>query len=180
MSRIGNRSLTIPAGTTVEVNGTIVTVKGPKGTLTLEINPVISVNVAEGTLTTTRSNEEKHTKQLHGTYNSLISGMLVGVSEGYKKELTLIGVGYRAKAAGKVLELALGFSHPVNHPIPEGITVTTPTPTQVFVEGIDKQLVGEVAAKIRAYRKPEPYKGKGVRYVDENVRRKEGKTAGKK
>ena len=179
MSRIGNRELTIPAGVTVELNGSVVTAKGPKGTLTLETKEVITITIDGDKITTSRANELKQSKQLHGTYNSLINGMMVGVSEGYKRELEINGVGYRAKASGQDLDLQLGFSHPVVYKVPAGITVTTPTNTQIIVEGIDKQAVGQVAAQIRAYRKPEPYKGKGVKYKEEQIIRKEGKTAGK-
>nr|WP_026389235.1 50S ribosomal protein L6 [[Acholeplasma] multilocale] len=170
MSRIGNRILAIPAGVEITVAAdNTVTVKGPKGTLTKQFAPVITISVADGNVTTTRANEVKHTKQLHGTTNSLLQGMLTGVSEGFKKELSILGVGYKAAVAGNVINLSLGFSHPVEYVIPEGITVETPKPTEVIISGIDKQLVGEVAANIRAYRKPEPYKGKGVRYKDEHI-----------
>ncbi|ATZ18530.1 50S ribosomal protein L6 [Williamsoniiplasma somnilux] len=180
MSRIGNRLLTIPAGVEVSIaDDNTVTVKGPKGTLVQKFASVIKIEVKEGVLSTVRANEIKHTKQLHGTTNSLLQGMLVGASEGFKKELTIIGVGYKAALAGNKLNLALGYSHPIEYIIPEGIVVEVPKPTQVIISGINKQLVGEVAANIRAYRKPEPYKGKGVKYVDEFIIRKEGKAAGK-
>ncbi len=179
MSRIGNRELTIPAGTTVTVNGNTVVVKGAKGELSLEFKPLVTVEVKENTVVTNRVNEEKHTKQLHGTYNSLIQGMIQGVSEGYKKELEINGVGYRAKATGNKLDLSLGFSHPVVMEAPEGITVETPTQTEIIISGIDKQKVGQFASQVRAWRKPEPYKGKGIKYKDEQIIRKEGKTAGK-
>ncbi|WP_031542191.1 50S ribosomal protein L6 [Mesoplasma photuris] len=180
MSRIGNRILAIPAGVEITIAAdNTVTVKGPKGTLTKKFADVIKISQEEGNLTTVRANEVKHTKQLHGTTNSLLQGMLTGVSEGFKKELSIIGVGYKAAINGSVINLSLGFSHPVNYEIPEGITVEAPKPTELIITGIDKQLVGEVAANIRAYRKPEPYKGKGVRYKDEHIIRKEGKAAGK-
>ncbi|AUF83319.1 50S ribosomal protein L6 [Mesoplasma syrphidae] len=180
MSRIGNRILAIPAGVEITIaDDNTVTIKGSKGTLVQKFAKVITINVEDGNVTTTRANEAKHTKQLHGTTNSLLQGMLTGVSEGFKKELQIIGVGYKAALNGNNLNLALGFSHPVNYTIPEGITVEVPKPTEVIISGIDKQLVGEVAANIRAYRKPEPYKGKGVRYKDEYIIRKEGKAAGK-
>jgi large subunit ribosomal protein L6 len=180
MSRIGNRILTIPQG--VEVNiipDNTVTVKGPKGQLTQKFSPLITISLKDTELTTTRANENKHTKQLHGTTNSLIQGMIIGVNSGFKKELQIIGVGYKAILAGNKLNLALGYSHPIEYLIPQGIVVEVPKPTSVLISGIDKQLVGEVAANIRAYRKPEPYKGKGIRYIDEFVIRKEGKAAGK-
>jgi len=180
MSRIGNRILTIPEGVTVEVAPTNeVTVKGPKGTLTQKFSPLITISVEGNTLKTTRANEVKHTKQLHGTTNSLLAGMLTGTKDGFKKELVIVGVGYRAALAGNKINLSLGYSHPVEYMIPEGITVTIAKPTEIMIEGIDKQLVGQVAADIRAYRRPEPYKGKGVRYKDEVIIRKEGKAAGK-
>lgn len=180
MSRIGNRLLAIPAGVEINISDdNTVTVKGPKGTLTQKFAPVIKIEVKDGNVITTRANEVKHTKQLHGTTNSLIQGMLTGVSDGFTKELTIIGVGYKANLVGNKLNLALGYSHPIEYLIPQGITVEVPKPTQVIITGIDKQLVGEVAANIRAYRKPEPYKGKGVKYSDEHIIRKEGKAAGK-
>lgn len=180
MSRIGNRLLVIPAGVEISIaDDNTVTIKGAKGTLVQKFANVITIEVKDGSISTVRANEQKHTKQLHGTTNSLIQGMLTGVSVGFKKELQIIGVGYKAILAGNKINLALGYSHPVEYTIPEGITVEIPKPTQVIITGIDKQLVGEVAANIRSYRKPEPYKGKGVKYVDEHIIRKEGKAAGK-
>lgn len=180
MSRIGNRILTIPAGVEVSVApDNTVTVKGSKGTLTQKFAEVIRIKVEGTELSTTRANEIKHTKQLHGTTNSLLQGMLIGVSEGFKKTLDINGVGYRAALAGNKLNLSLGYSHPIEYAIPEGITVECPKPTQIIISGIDKQVVGQVAAEIRSYRKPEPYKGKGIKYSDEIIIRKEGKAAGK-
>ncbi|KAJ3636335.1 hypothetical protein Zmor_008689 [Zophobas morio] len=180
MSRIGNRILAIPAGVEVKVEpGNVVTIKGSKGELKQTFSTLIEIKVEGSNLSTLRANEEKHTKQLHGTTNSLIEGMLTGVSTGFVKELEIVGVGYRAALAGDKLNLSLGFSHPVEYQIPKGITVEVAKPTQVKISGIDKQLVGEVAANIRAYRRPEPYKGKGVKYKDERIIRKEGKAAGK-
>jgi large subunit ribosomal protein L6 len=180
MSRIGNRILAIPAGVEVKVEpGNVVTIKGSKGELKQTFSTLIEIKVEGSNLSTLRVNEDKHTKQLHGTTNSLIEGMLTGVSAGFVKELEIVGVGYRAALAGDKLNLSLGFSHPVEYPIPKGITVEVAKPTQVKISGIDKQLVGEVAANIRAYRRPEPYKGKGVKYKDEHIIRKEGKAAGK-
>lgn len=180
MSRIGNRVLTIPAGVEITIaEDNTVTIKGSKGTLVQKFSRLISIEVNGVELATKRANEIKHTKQLHGTTNSLLKGMLVGVHEGFKKTLDINGVGYRAALSGNQLNLSLGYSHPVAHVIPEGITIEVPKPTQIIVSGIDKQLVGQVAAEIRAYRKPEPYKGKGIKYSDETIIRKEGKAAGK-
>ena len=180
MSRIGNKLITIPAGVTVEVaDGNEVTVKGPKGTLTRTFSTMMDIQVADGVVTVKRPNDAKHTKQLHGTARALINNMVVGVSEGYAKELELVGIGFRAAVKGNKLTMQVGYSHASELDIPEGLTVTCGSATDVKVEGIDKQLVGEFAADIRAVRKPEPYKGKGIRYKGEHIRRKEGKTAGK-
>lgn len=180
MSRIGNKLITIPAGVTVEVaDGNEVTVKGPKGTLTRTFSTMMDIQVADGVVTVKRPNDAKHTKQLHGTTRALLNNMVVGVSEGYAKELELVGIGFRVAVKGNKLTMQVGYSHASELDIPEGITVTCGSATDVKVEGIDKQLVGEFAADIRAVRKPEPYKGKGIRYKGEHIRRKEGKTAGK-
>ena len=180
MSRIGNKLITIPARVTVEVaDGNEVTVKGPKGTLTRTFSTMMDIQVADGVVTVKRPNDAKHTKQLHGTTRALLNNMVVGVSEGYAKELELVGIGFRAAVKGNKLTMQVGYSHASELDIPEGITVTCGSATDVKVEGIDKQLVGEFAADIRAVRKPEPYKGKGIRYKGEHIRRKEGKTAGK-
>ena len=180
MSRIGNKLITIPAGVTVEVaDGNEVTVKGPKGTLTRTFSTMMDIQVADGVVTVKRPNDAKHTKQLHGTTRALINNMVVGVSEGYAKELELVGIGFRAAVKGNKLTMQVGYSHASELDIPEGLTVTCGSATDVKVEGIDKQLVGEFAADIRAVRKPEPYKGKGIRYKGEHIRPKEGKTAGK-
>ena len=181
MSRIGNKAITIPSG--VEVNiaaGNEVTVKGPKGTLTRQFNSDLMIKVEENVLTVARPNEEKHTKQLHGTTRALLANMVEGVSAGYTKELELVGIGFRAAVSGKKLTLNVGYSHPVEFTVEEGLEVACPSATAITVSGIDKQRVGEFAANVRAVRKPEPYKGKGIRYKGEHVRRKEGKTAGKK
>lgn len=179
MSRIGKAPITVPSGVEVSVSGLDVTVKGPKGTLEHTIPEVISVSVDDGEVTLDRANEQRQTKALHGLTRSLVNNMVIGVSEGFRKDLEIIGVGYRAQARGKnKLELALGFSHPIEVQAPDGIEFDVPEPTRVGVVGIDKQVVGQVAAEIRSYRKPEPYKGKGVRYVGERVVRKAGK-AGK-
>lgn len=180
MSRIGNKTITIPAGVELNITaGNEVTVKGPKGTLTRQFSPLITINNNDGTIVCERANEEKHTKQLHGTTRALLANMIEGVSNGYKIELVIVGIGYRAAVAGNKLTLNIGYSHPIEFLAEEGITITCPSANEINVEGIDKQRVGEVAANIRAFRKPEPYKGKGIKYKDEIIRRKEGKTAGK-
>ena len=178
MSRIGNKTITIPAGCEVNVSDSNeVTVKGPKGTLVRQFNPLIEINVEGAEVNCKRKNEDKHTKQLHGTTRALIHNMIVGTTDGYQKTLEIIGIGYKAAMNGNVLNLVLGYSHDINYPIEEGIKVEVPNPTTIVVSGIDKQRVGEVAAQIRSYRKPEPYKGKGIRYQGEKVAHKEGKTA---
>lgn len=179
MSRIGNSAVPVPSGVEVSTSGADVTVKGPKGTLEHTLPESISLEIEEGQLTLTRASDERQVKALHGLTRSLVNNMVIGVSEGFRKDLEIIGVGYRANAKGKdKIELALGFSHPVHVQAPEGVEFDVPEPTKIGVVGIDKQIVGQVAAEIRAYRKPEPYKGKGVRYVGERVVRKAGK-AGK-
>ncbi len=181
MSRIGNKLITIPAG--VEFNCSAsneVTVKGPKGTLTRQFSPLMNINVEENTITVVRQNEQKHTKQLHGTTRALLNNMIIGVNEGYVKELELVGIGFRAAMTGTKLTLTVGYSHQVEIDVEAGVTCECVSTTEIKVSGIDKQRVGEVAANIRAVRKPEPYKGKGIRYKGEYIRRKEGKTAGKK
>jgi len=181
MSRIGNKTITIPAGVEVTVStGNEVAVKGPKGTLTRQFSPLIKVENVDGVITCTRENEQKHTKQLHGTTRALIQNMIVGVNEGYVKELKIVGIGFKAAVSGGKLTLNVGYSHPIEFVAEEGITIECPSVTDIKVSGIDKQRVGEIAAQIRATRKPEPYKGKGIRYKNEHIRRKEGKTAGKK
>ena len=179
MSRIGNRELTIPAGVTVTNEDGIVTVKGPKGELSLKLNKNIDVKVDGEIIKVTRNSDIKTTKQMHGTTNSLINNMIIGVSKGYEKGLEIIGVGYRFNPKGKVLEVNAGYSHKVQLDVPEGITVDANSATEITVKGIDKEAVGKFAAEIREVRKPEPYKGKGIRYKGEYVRRKEGKKASK-
>lgn len=180
MSRIGRLPITIPQGVTVTVDATnVVTVKGPLGQLSQPINKDITVSVEGEVITVTRPTENKVHKSLHGLSRTLVSNMVEGVTKGYEKKLKIVGVGYRAAKNGSNLDLTLGFSHPVQMVDPEGITVEVPTQTDIIVKGIDKQAVGNYAAKIREWRQPEPYKGKGIRYENENVRRKEGKT-GKK
>ena len=177
MSRIGKAPITVPAGVEVKVDGSTVTVKGPKGTLTREFKPSIKVEVDGSVIHVTRPDDEATNRSLHGLTRTLIHNMIIGVSEGYSKTLELVGVGYRAAVKGNTLELNLGFSHPVIIEKPEGITFECPDQAKIVVSGIDKQQVGQVAADIRKWRKPEPYKGKGIRYQGEHVRRKEGKTA---
>ena len=177
MSRIGNRKLVIPEGVTITEENNVITVKGPKGELTTKLANNISIKVEENTLEVLRSNDNANTKAMHGTINALINNMMTGVTKGYEKGLEIIGVGYRFTLKGNVLVVNAGYSHPVEMEIPEGITVEVPSNTEVTVKGIDKVLVGEFAANIRKVRQPEPYKGKGIRYKDEHVRRKEGKKA---
>lgn len=175
MSRIANAPVEIPAGVEISFNGAQVTVKGSKGTLSREIHADVEVTQEGASLTTKARNNSKQAVALSGTTRALLNNMVHGVSQGFEKKLTLIGVGYRAKAQGNKLDLTLGFSHPVQYEVPQGITVDTPSQTEIIVSGADKQVVGQVAADIRAYRSPEPYKGKGVRYADEYVARKEAK-----
>ena len=177
MSRIGRKPISVPAGVDVTVEGSRVTVKGPKGELERNITPVLSVVAEEGQLRVERPDEEKRSRELHGLTRSLINNMVVGVTDGYTRNLEIQGVGYRAQLVGKKLQLNLGYSHPIEIEPPDGITFEVENPTKVAVTGIDKEVVGQVAADIRAIRKPEPYKGKGVRYVGEHVRRKAGKAA---
>ena len=179
MSRIGNRVIHIPSDVTVTLDGNKVTVKGPKGELTEEFNNLISINIEDNKLTCKRANEELFTKSIHGTTNALIENMMIGVSKGYTVELETVGVGYRFQVTGKQINVSAGFSHPVVVDIPEGITVEAPSTTELKLSGIDKQKVTEFAANIRKIRKPEPYKGKGIRYKGEVIRRKEGKKASK-
>ena len=175
MSRIANSPVAIPNGVEVNISGRELSVKGSKGNLAMTVHDLVEIEQGDGELQFKATNSSKKSHALSGTFRSLVSNMVVGVSEGFQKELQLIGVGYRAQAQGKKLNLSLGFSHPVEYEAPEGIEIETPSQTQVLVKGIDKQLVGQVSAEIRAYRPPEPYKGKGVRYVDEYVKRKEAK-----
>ena len=179
MSRIGKAPITVPSGVDVTIVGSHVTVKGPKGTLSRTIPGEIVVRKEESTILVERPNDERQNRSLHGLSRTLVNNMVVGVTEGFTKELEIVGVGYRAEAQGQNLRLALGFSHPVIVPAPDGITFEIPVQTRVIVKGIDKELVGQVAANIRSIRKPEPYKGKGVRYLGERILRKAGKT-GKK
>ena len=178
MSRIGKAPITVPAGVDVKVDGRRISVTGPKGTLERQIPGTITVSQEGDTLTVERPNDENKVKAMHGLTRSLVNNMVIGVTEGFKKNLEIVGVGYRAEAQGPgALRLNLGFSHPVDVKAPDGITFEVPVQTQVVVVGIDKEVVGQVAADIRSIRKPEPYKGKGVRYAGEVVQRKAGKAA---
>ena len=178
MSRIGRLPITVPPGVTVTVDGRAITVVGPKGTLSRELHPDMSVNQGDGSLLVGRPDESKTHKELHGLTRTLVSNMVGGVTNGYRKGLEITGVGYRATLNGRKLQLNLGYSHPIEIDPPSGISFEVDNPTRLAVVGIDKELVGQIAAKVRAMRKPEPYKGKGVRYAGEVVRRKAGK-AGK-
>lgn len=179
MSRIGNRKITIPEGVTVTVNDNVVTVKGPKGELTNSFNKDMKIDVNGNILTITRPNDLKTTKSLHGTTNALIENMIIGVSEGYKKELEIVGVGYRFNVQGNKINVNAGFSHPVEVIVPNDLKAEQVSTTEIAISGIDKQKVSEFAANIRKLRKPEPYKGKGIRFKGEHIRRKEGKKAAK-
>ena len=184
MSRIGKLPIAIPAGVTVTVDAeNVVTVKGSKGTLTQAVNPIISVNVEGNIVHVTRPNDEKESRSMHGLYRALIHNMVVGVSEGYKKTLELVGVGYRVENQGNLIQFALGYTHPIYLMLPPEVKVETKSERNqnplVILESADKQLIGQICAKIRSFRKPEPYKGKGVKFQDEVIRRKAGKSAGK-
>ncbi len=177
MSRIGKKPITLPQGVTCTVNGNTVEVKGPKGTLVTTVHERMSVSADESQIVVERPSETKTDKALHGTARALINNLVVGVNEGYKKELKMIGVGYRAQVKGNTLVISAGYSSPKELSIPDGVSVEVQKNTDITVSGIDKHAVGEFAANIRAVRRPEPYLGKGIRYTDEHVRRKEGKTA---
>jgi len=175
MSRVAKNPIELPQGVDVTLSGQTIKVKGPKGEMTHVSHDLVEVKQDAQTLTFVARNGEQFSDALAGTTRALVNNMVTGVSQGFEKKLTLVGVGYRAQAQGKVLNLSLGFSHPVEYKVPEGITVETPSQTEVVVRGVDKQQVGQVAANIRGYRPPEPYKGKGVRYADEQIIRKEAK-----
>ncbi len=179
MSRVGKKAIPVPEGIEFKREGNRVTVKGPKGELSREIHPEIETRLENGHIVVNRPSDNKMYRSLHGLYRTLIANMVDGVSKGFEKKLEIRGVGYRAEMRGNRLTLHLGYSHPIVFIPPEGIQITCESPTNITVSGIDKELVGQVAAKIRAFRKPEPYKGKGIRYVGEYVREKAGKTAGK-
>ena len=179
MSRIGKKPVPVPNGVTVTVNGPSISVKGPKGELTRKLHADMDVKVENGTVVVGRPSDEDFHRALHGLTRSLIANMVEGVTQGYKKQLEITGVGYKAEVKPFGLQLALGYSHPVEYRAPAGIKLTAPQPTAVVIEGADKEKVGQVAAEIRALRKPEPYKGKGVKYQGEQIRRKAGKAGGK-
>jgi large subunit ribosomal protein L6 len=179
MSRIGRKPIAIPTGVDVQLDGSTVRVKGPKGELKQTFHPDMQIALSEGELLVTRPSDAKTHRALHGLTRALLANMVTGVTEGFRKPLEIVGVGYRAEKKGNSLVLNVGYSHVVDYPQPEGITITTPNPTTVVIEGIDRQRVGQVAAEIRAVRPPEPYKGKGIRYQGEHVRRKAGKAGGK-
>jgi large subunit ribosomal protein L6 len=178
VSRVGKKPITIPSGVQVGVEGSHIKVKGPKGELQREIDSRMSVAIADGALVVNRANDNKFFKALHGLYRSLINNMVVGVTQGYEKKLEIVGVGFKAEMKNKRLTLQVGYSHPIIFVAPPDINIACESPTLIAVSGVDKELVGQVAAKIRSFRPPEPYKGKGIKYIDEVVRRKAGKTAG--
>lgn len=175
MSRVAKSPITLPKGVEVNINGSEVSVKGPKGNLSVQLHPAVQLKLEEGEYKLVW-NADKDIA-MAGTFRALVNNMVVGVSEGFTKKLQLIGVGYRAQAEGRTLNMALGFSHPINYAVPDGVTVETPSQTEILVSGCDRQKVGQTAAEIRSFRPPEPYKGKGVRYADEHVVRKEAKKA---
>ncbi|MCD7901446.1 MAG: 50S ribosomal protein L6 [Bacteroides sp.] len=184
MSRIGKLPISIPTGVTVDFKDETITVKGPKGELSQYINPLINISVEDGQITLGRSSDEKQERAFHGLYRSLVNNMVIGVSEGYKKSLELVGVGYRASNNGNIIELSLGYTHPIFIQLPPEIKVETKSERNknplIILESCDKQLLGQVCSKIRSFRKPEPYKGKGIKFVGEVIRRKSGKSAGAK
>ena len=175
MSRVGKEPVVLPDGFDFKVDGSHVTVKGPKGTLERDFSDLMSFNVEDGTVVVVPADEERETRALHGLSRALLNNMVVGVTDGYRRELQTVGVGYRANLQGRKLELAVGFSHPVHIEAPDGVDFEVPEPTKIIVSGIDKEAVGQTAANIRRVRPPEPYKGKGIRYAGEHVRRKAGK-----
>lgn len=176
MSRVANNPVELPNGVEIAINAQVVTAKGPKGELTLDVHPAVTVAQEEGVLKVSADGDgDQNSLALAGTMRALVNNLVTGVSSGFEKRLSIVGVGYRAQAQGNKLNLSLGFSHPVTHEVPEGIKVETPSQTEIVVSGADKQKVGQTAAEIRSYRPPEPYKGKGIRYVDEHVVRKQAK-----
>jgi large subunit ribosomal protein L6 len=179
VSRIGKLPVDIPANTNINLANNLVVVKGPKGELSQQFHSKINIEKKENQILITRNNDSKESKSLHGLTRALIANMVEGVNNGFTKKLEIIGVGYKAEMRGKNLVLTIGYSHQIVLGIPDSITITTPTPTEIFITGINKELVGRIAAKIRNFRKPEPYKGKGIKYAGEHIRRKAGKTAGK-
>jgi large subunit ribosomal protein L6 len=178
MSRIGKKPIAVPAGVKVEISQDQVTVEGKGGKLTTALPPYVGVELQDDKIVVSQTSDVRAANAMHGLARSLINNMVIGVTEGFKKELAIVGVGYKAALQGKVLNLSLGYSHPINFQIPEGIKITVTPENKIIVEGCDKQLVGETAAQIRRYRSPEPYKGKGIRYVDERIVLKEGKSVG--
>ena len=179
MSRIGKKAIPLPKGVTVTVEGNTVKVKGPKGELQRTVHPELSIALENNELTVSRPSEETRHKALHGLTRTLVANMVEGTSTGFRKTLELVGVGYKAEARPYGLQLALGYSHPIEYKAPKGIKLTAPIPTQILIDGADKEMVGQVAAEIRSFRKPEPYKGKGIKYQGEQIRRKAGKAGGK-
>jgi len=175
MSRVAKNPIKLPSGVTVKQDGQSLSVKGPKGELSMVINPLVELKQDDGVLNLAPNADDQQSWAMAGTMRALVNNMVVGVSQGFERKLQLVGVGYRANAGGKTLNLNLGFSHPIDYPVPEGISIATPAVTEIVISGSDKQQVGQVAAEIRAFRPPEPYKGKGVRYADEQVVRKEAK-----
>jgi len=175
MSRIGKKPVAIPSGVTANVAGQTISVKGPKGTLQLMLNDDVAVKMEGGTVQIDPANDSKRARAMWGTVRALLANVVAGVTKGFERRLEITGVGYRAAVQGKNLQLQLGYSHEINYPIPDGIAIATPKPTEIVVTGIDKQKVGQVAAEIRGYRPPEPYKGKGIKYAGEYIFRKEGK-----
>ncbi len=179
MSRIGKKAIPLPKGVTVTVEGNVVKVKGPKGELQRTVHPELKIALENNELTVTRPSDETRHKALHGLTRTLVANMVEGTSTGFRKTLELVGVGYKAEARPYGLQLALGYSHPIEYKAPKGIKLTAPVPTQILIDGADKEMVGQVAAEIRSFRKPEPYKGKGIKYQGEQIRRKAGKAGGK-
>ena len=177
MSRIGKKPVLLPSGVKAGVSGSVITIEGPKGKLTYNIPAKFKVEVKDNAVFVSRPSDEKQDKATHGLIRSLLNNMVIGVAKGYQKDLEITGVGFKAQVQGKILNLQLSYTHPINYNIPEGVTVETPKPTQIIVKGIDKQKVGAAAANIRDFYRPEPYKGKGIKYVGEHVRRKAGKAA---
>jgi large subunit ribosomal protein L6 len=175
MSRIANKPVEMPSGVDIKVNGQTISAKGPKGELSITVHKDVTFEQNDNVLTFKAANDDKASVAMTGTMRSLVNNIVTGVSQGFEKRLNLVGVGYRAQSKGKVLNLSLGFSHPIDYEVPEGITIETPSQTEIVVSGCDKQKVGQVSAEIRAYRPPEPYKGKGVKYSDEQIIRKEAK-----
>jgi len=178
MSRIGKLPIAVPEGTEIKLDGSILSVRGPKGSLTHTIPEGISIQVEDGSIHVRRDADTKRIRALHGLTRSLVANMVTGVTQGFEKQLQIVGVGYRGSLQGKTLQLSLGYSHPIFYPVPEGIEIAMDDQTRIVVKGIDKQKVGQVAAEIRSFRKPEPYKGKGISYVGEQIRRKAGKSKG--